>query len=495
MLRQREAQEIIRKKQQGHGRPIISVEFQGQRLVAVGNRMVASPHWRFFADFLLHNLKVVMGLKWGHDAQKAGLDHPLFRWLRKMNDYQKLHDTMGAPRPIGYVSSFFQFAYALYLMEHNDQLPKSLISRLRQPSHFFPAAYETLVAAAFALAGAKIKDAVAKSDKAPEFWATMSSGRTYAVEAKRKNAWKNAYDLKSDAFKRELRSWLRDKIYDASAKNLLHAVYWFELSIGSEIPSGEQLELQALIQGYIREAESITVGKKANGLSVPAYVFVTNHTHFADEEDLTIQRMMVLEGFRIDDFRTEDFVSLEEAMERRDNHRDMIWVYQCFLEVEAVPSTFDGTPPGIGETAETLRIGKTLRYRRADGSAAEGKIEDIVAPLGNAAMVIVKNAVGEERVMLQVPLTTEEARAAAVYGAAVFGKPEGPFRDYRDDVFGIYDRFLEIFSSYPRESLVSLLQGHPDYEELSGLDSGKLRIRAAREFTKSAAAPSPTCRP
>ncbi|UXN60487.1 SEC-C domain-containing protein [Phyllobacterium zundukense] len=493
MLRQREAQEIVRKRQQGHGKRIISAEFQGQRVVAVGNRIVFSPKWTFFTDFLLSYLPEVMGRDWGAQAKKHGLKHPLFGWMDKFTAHSKQHDTSKGAPAVGFVTGIFQFAYALYLMEHHDQLPKSLIGRLRQPDHFQPAVYETVVAAAFALAGAKIEDAQAKSDKAPEFWATMKSGRKYAVEAKRKNSWKNAYDLNSDVFRSELRSWLRNKVHAASEKKLSNAVYWFELSIGTNFSEADLPPLYALIQQYVREAELMTVGKQSKEKPVPTYVFVTNHPYFANDDVKEVKRLIFLDGYRMDDFRSEDLVSLEEAMERRDKHKDMIWVYQCFMEVETVPSTFDGTPPGLSGVSESLQIGKKLDYNLPDGTPAQGTIYDIVA-FGDSATVAIKDEITKASHIVRVPLSSEEAKAAAIYGNAAFGKPEGPTRNYGGDILGLYDRFLEIYADYPRESLLLQIRGHPDYKTFVKLDDDALRIRVAREITKSATAQhNPTC--
>src|SRR5437867_4686958 len=52
LLEQRKAEEYQRQQQQGFGRPIISVEHQGYRFVAVGSRLLYSKTWKTFTDFL-----------------------------------------------------------------------------------------------------------------------------------------------------------------------------------------------------------------------------------------------------------------------------------------------------------------------------------------------------------------------------------------------------------------------------------------------------------
>ena len=55
--RAHEAQENVRRQQQGHGKPIMSVEINGHRLVTVGNRSYRNKNWVVFPDFLVSFLK------------------------------------------------------------------------------------------------------------------------------------------------------------------------------------------------------------------------------------------------------------------------------------------------------------------------------------------------------------------------------------------------------------------------------------------------------
>lgn len=55
-----------RERQQGMGRPIISLLHKGYRFVAVGSRLYYSPNWKTFHDFLLHYIKDILGSKWGN---------------------------------------------------------------------------------------------------------------------------------------------------------------------------------------------------------------------------------------------------------------------------------------------------------------------------------------------------------------------------------------------------------------------------------------------
>jgi len=65
MLERAKAEEIQRQKQQGLGNPIISMEMQGHRLVAVKNRLLHSKGWKTFHDFLFDCMKMSLGSEWG----------------------------------------------------------------------------------------------------------------------------------------------------------------------------------------------------------------------------------------------------------------------------------------------------------------------------------------------------------------------------------------------------------------------------------------------
>src|SRR5690349_14627611 len=85
-LNAREAAEIVRRYQQGFGRPIISDQLHGYRVVAVGKTIKWSRGWRFFTDFLIDHLKDTIGRPWAIQAQRESRPHPIFDWLTTMNE-------------------------------------------------------------------------------------------------------------------------------------------------------------------------------------------------------------------------------------------------------------------------------------------------------------------------------------------------------------------------------------------------------------------------
>jgi hypothetical protein len=66
-----EAREYQRRLMQGLGRPIISFESNGYRLVAVGNEIRWSNRWRTFHDFLTDYIKYLLTPEWGTVPPRA----------------------------------------------------------------------------------------------------------------------------------------------------------------------------------------------------------------------------------------------------------------------------------------------------------------------------------------------------------------------------------------------------------------------------------------
>lgn len=482
-LREQEAAELLRKRQQGHGRPVISAEMNGQRFVVVGNRLMYSRRWAFFTDFLIDNLKEVLGRDWGRAATREMPDYPIFRWLRRLEEVQRVKRSDKRLPNGGFVRALFRLAYAIYLIEHNDAPPRTMIKRLKHPNTFDAHCYEALVSASFAMAGAKIKGADDEKGNAPkpEFFATFSDGKRYAVEAKRKATWRTPFSREDGDFAQELRGWIRDKLHTASKKQLTNPVYWFELSIGSDLSLDDIEYLRHQISAAIEASEDITVkGQPAS----PAYVVITNNPDFAND-DAAGGSFHLFQGFRMEDFR-EGYVDIETAMEWHDRHRAIRRVLECTEEVQQLPATFTGVPNELlddnGDPISVPKIGEQLAYPRKDGSEGVGVIVDIL-PDGNKAWVVVSDLANETSSIVSMPLTDQEAAAAAKLGAVIFGKPEGKHENITDPL-SFYDRMLEIYKGFSRESLLLQVKGHRLIDEFQKLSDRDLLIRVAREITK-----------
>jgi SEC-C motif len=158
-----EARERIRKEQQGLGKPIISLEHNGHRLVAVGNKVHFSTRWKVFTDFLRDYIQNVMGREWGAAEMAKPFEqrHPLLQWFEHCaaffsNRTEKVGELYTA-QTTGAICCYVGLAYNLYLISHNVELQERMVRRLRDPRNFQGAYCELIVANCLIRAGFRLE--------------------------------------------------------------------------------------------------------------------------------------------------------------------------------------------------------------------------------------------------------------------------------------------------------------------------------------------------
>jgi hypothetical protein len=491
LLRAHRAAENVRQQQQGYGNPIISIVDHGYRIVAVGNTVFWGQNWLVFADFLFYYLKKTLRFEWG-SREKEKSPHPIFRWFEKINDYAAKHGTgegrVKSSPLIGFLSGTLHLSYALYLIAHNDEIPKRLLGRLRNPATFMPAYYEALVGAALAVAGFEIASAETKatSTPTPEFRArSKTSGKVYEVEAKRKDHWTApTADVNGEVFKKELEGYVRDQFYNASRKKLQNPVFWLELSIPTLSTEAEWRAVVADAKSIIREAEKMTIEGEP---LPPAFVVITNHTFLANEDIAEDPNFAVLERLHIPDFPLDRAMEIEDALAGYDKHRDVFRLMEAWRMARTIPTTFDGTPPELlspdGQPQKTVQIGDTLLVPDEHGNEVAVRVED-VAVAGDKAMVAVRDVATSKSWWAQFPLTEGETQAAARFTDAIFGK-DNASRGLRDsDPFDLYDWLLKTYADAKPEQLAKLIREDAGLRQYEGLSPAEARVRLAREYTK-----------
>jgi hypothetical protein len=122
LMRVNQAQEDVRRQQQGHGAPIISLVDGDYRFVAVGNVVHWGKKWIVFSDFLLYFMKGTFGREWGIREQLKG-QHPIFRWLEKFQKHSNSLPSNGKLKSgeiTWFIACWLHFAYAMYLIAHNE---------------------------------------------------------------------------------------------------------------------------------------------------------------------------------------------------------------------------------------------------------------------------------------------------------------------------------------------------------------------------------------
>ncbi|WP_343605215.1 hypothetical protein [Roseateles sp.] len=190
-----EAQEHQRREQQGLGKAILSTEFQGYRVVAVGNTIHYSKQWGTFHDFLRHYPQIVFGKGWwmGEVAKQPEDRHRIVAWFLRAHEgiKEQLASTrLGQAIPSkGAMTAYMHFAYDLYALKHEQLVQQVLIDRIKSPDNFPGALYEVCVAAALLRAGfhLQLQDESDRRSTHVEFIAThQETGASYSVEAKRR---------------------------------------------------------------------------------------------------------------------------------------------------------------------------------------------------------------------------------------------------------------------------------------------------------------------
>ena len=492
MLRQHQAAENVRMQQQGHGNPIVSWtdNVRGYRFVAVGTTIHWDKNWLIFPNFLLYFLKKILGSKWGESERLKGI-HPLFRWLAKTQQYSG--HKQGEPKVkniemMGFMACWLHLAYALYLIAHHDAIPKPLLNRLRKPISFMPAYHEATVGAALAVAGMEISCAETKagSTPTPEFRAkSRASGKTYEVEAKRKNGWKAPTgDVTNAEFQRELEGYVRDQIYKASKKKLTNPVFWFELSIPTMMAEADWHVVAEKAEAAICDAEnSMTVDGQP---IAPAYVVITNHTFLADEDVTGNPCFGFLQTIKIDDYPFGRPMEIEAALEGYDKHRDVFWLMEAWKTASTVPTTFDGSPPELldsdGKPQPTVKIGAMIEVPDIDGKTVRATLEEICSWGGDKARIAV--AANGRHWFVEMQLTAGEAQAARRYTDAVFGKDNASRGLRDDDPFDLYNWLLKANANMTQEQVNKFFEQNPTVAHYKGLPLNEARVRVAREYTK-----------
>ena len=483
-MRKNDAKDHRRRLMQGLGNPIVSVEQNGYRVVAVGSQVRWSKHWVTFADFLFDYIKFALGHEWGMAEQvKPKADqHPLFHWLRKIARFQKAHtEKLGevfTAEPTGAVRAYLGLAYDLYLSAHNAELPERLLKRLRHPDQFEGALYEAFVIGSFAKAGFSIafEDEDDASRSHCEFTAThKDSGGQFSVEAKAVTSASKRSGGSEEAPK------IRGYLYDALRKEAAHPrIIFIELSRVHRVVADGVPEWLPHIHQELEECEeAITV----DGQPAPeAYVFVTNRSFLHDLDGTSGVDLWAVSGFRIHDFPPgKNAKSMLDMVDARERHMEVHWLQKALQAHRDIPTTFDDRLPEevFGDVPDVrLEIGQTYVIPDAEGNEVAGVLEDaIVMEPKKQAQGIYRLEDGR-RVIVSAPLSDDELAAYKRSPESFFGELKYVGNDIQEPLEA-FDFIYGTYSDIPRETLLEFLKSWPEFDALSLLDQPELARRYA----------------
>ena len=129
-IKEFEATQKQREKQQGLGRPIISNVFKGYRLVAVGSGYYweKEEKWQTFIDFLSSYLRKLFGQAWADIELKQSPEyrHPLVQWYAQLcTEQRKVSRKKGElfeTPTTGAIFAFLTLAYNLLTSDNHSYL-------------------------------------------------------------------------------------------------------------------------------------------------------------------------------------------------------------------------------------------------------------------------------------------------------------------------------------------------------------------------------------
>lgn len=477
-----EALERQRVKMQGHGRPIIAEEANGQRRVAVGSLVYSSERWKTFHDFLRFYLyELLLKGKWVETERKKPKTerHLLLNWVDEVDAYLKTGltkpDGVGGLPMTALPAAVLGLAYNLYLISHNNgRVHRVLIQRLKQPGQFLGAYYEAFVTGAMIRAGFDIaleneKDGTTKHC---EFTATYrATGQQYSVEAKMRHSQATPIRVTGLLAKALEKPALHPRIVFIEI-NAAHD------STGAAAKTVVQ-EVAAQVMGL--EAGFTTEGQPAP----PTYLFLTNQPPATTATPHTFAG--ATQGFRMPDF-TPMTGELAEAIAWRARHRAILDLSESLEAHISVPSTFDGTLPEVAFANiddSRLLVGRRFKVPNENGDEEEGElISGAVMADRQCAMCVFKMDSGAN-IIVECPLSDVEMKAYRASPETFFGIITGPSGSV-EHPFKFFDRIYESYRGNSKEHfLEKLMQDAPDIEHLRTLSQDELARVFAERTTRA----------
>jgi hypothetical protein len=479
-LDRHQASEQIRQNQQGLGRPIIGAKIGPHQVVAVRNKVHASSSWKTFPDFLSDYLKRVIDPAWG-DAEIAKPfqeRHPLMQWYDAFCRYQQASITI--PGQIytaavnGVTACYLGLAYSLYLLDHNVQLQKRLLTRLRDPANFQGAYYELMVAnilirAGFALA---LEDETDRALKHCEFAAiSKHTGKRYWVEAKMRAVagllGRSEIDgtTKTNPISR-LIPHLNEALGKPAADERL---IFIDLNTEPDrAVDGKPVWADRVVK-RLEEYES-----KELPAAHRAYLFVTNMAYHRSLDQPTLAVALPF-GLGIEDFNRPGYMRLSEGYRRKQKHIDAYRIGETFAKYTQLPQTFDGTMPSeaFGRQSNRVLIGEAYRFADRNGEVVGTVTTATVNEPESAVYVGIHDEVAKRSTIHKIAISAEELADYRANRDHYFGKHLPAGRQITDQ-FEMFEWLMEANKGMSRVTMLAQLSNMPYFEALKAASDEEL---------------------
>jgi hypothetical protein len=467
-------------KQFGLGRPPISFESHGYKMVAVGPELHWSTSWKTFPDFLMSYFKTVLGREWWEAqlAKRRDQWNPLFSWYAMTCEYQtKVITSPGQPVSLpmtGASCGIMWLTYGLYLLRHNAEIQSRLLQRLRTPDpvQIFGALHEVIIAAAMIRAGfdLELENEGDGSQTHCEFTATSkTTGKRFSVEVKVCDPGRTET---KDGRPRTFRQLCR-----ALSKTANHPrIVCIDLNRPMQSRATPQ-EVEQLLKAEIKRARQQENTLKLNGLPAPsAYVVLSIFPFRFDLEGTHHPRGALLEGFKIPRLASDaPFTSLRELSEFNVEHADPSRFAQTLVEMQ-IPSTLDGELPsrafGARDPDAPILIGARYLVKDGEGRDVAGELVSGIVDQNQMCVVAVMRLDDANHIITRIPVSEGELNIYRDSPETFLGAYE-PSNKAETPV-ELYERILSVYSQTPRERLLGFLSGHPNIEAFRRLPQMEL---------------------
>ncbi|MBS0328924.1 MAG: SEC-C domain-containing protein [Proteobacteria bacterium] len=475
-----------RQKQQGWGRPIISVEHKGYRFVAVSNRLYYGK-WKTFIDFLHHYIKDTIGGDWGNAeiAKPFEHRHPVMQWYDKICRLQKAY--VGTPGELfctpvtGAVSAYNRLAYNLYLIAHNGKdIQTRLLARLRNKDNFQGAYFEIQVAAWLIRAGFELEfeDEQDGSSTHCEYTATYApTGDKYSVEAKSRETRPGG----------SARTPVGQQLRKALVKKAEHKRLVF-IDLNKALHTQEAAYRAAERAEFILKQSEKTM--QIDDAPAPsAYVCITNLSDQHALDSAAIATMVSFVGFKLPDYMGE-YESLREAVRARERHLPMFRLLKSIEEHNEIPQTFGGELPSEvfthNDVMPRLKVGQLYVVPGPDGIDVPAELMQAVV-MDRKAYAVLRDPKAGKNWIGTFEMTSEELADYARYPDTYFGVYQRHGKDVQTTM-DMYDFFADSYEHTAKDKLIALLPNYPDQEELLRLSQRELVAIVAEGLTYGAIA-------
>jgi SEC-C motif len=473
------AAEYRRRLMHGLGRPIVSFETNGFRIVAIGTELRWSKNWKKFADFLMDYIKATLTPQWGNaEVRKPTLEmHPVIRWFKHIGASianarsMAINASLRETTMDGTARAFLGLAYDLFLCAHNVKTQELLIKRLRKKPTFGGALYEANVIGWFIRAGFTIvfEDESDPNSTHCEFVATHSvTGKKFSVEAK------TIGDDSSRAGDSSMVPRVRHKLTEALMKRADHdRVVFIDLNRAEHPTDGAPPAWEKRLHEEITQCEQDL--KIGGAPAPPAYVFMTNRGYLYRLHEQIWAEFAIVDGFKIPDFPIGKGCTTVLQMHRaRERNFEMYWLTQALVTGTPIPQTFDARSPEEAYSSAPIariRIGDTIEYGQ-EGEKKSGVLEDAhVNEHDKNFFAMLKTDLGH--IFATVPLTEVEL---AIYRSNpdTFFDVVKPINKPLTKPLELFDFFARSYMDAKKETLLDWMKEHPDVESFQARSQKEL---------------------